>query len=207
TQDHLDFSDSNSNVFIFAIRDQALEEVIDKTKVPEKAVVIHTSGSMPMEVLKKFQHHGVFYTIQTFTKGKYTNLSEVPIGIEASDDDTNQKLFLLAASISKQAQSINSEQRKVIHLAAIVACNFTNHLYAISEGILKNENLNLTLLKPLMYETLQKSLEIGPQRAQTGPAIRGDEKIIQQHLDYLANEPEIQQLYKLLSEHIKKMMP
>lgn len=160
-----------------------------------------------MEVLKKFQHHGVFYTIQTFTKGKYTNLSEVPIGIEASDDDTNQKLFLLAASISKQAQSINSEQRKVIHLAAIVACNFTNHLYAISEGILKNENLNLTLLKPLMYETLQKSLEIGPQRAQTGPAIRGDEKIIQQHLDYLANEPEIQQLYKLLSEHIKKMMP
>jgi predicted short-subunit dehydrogenase-like oxidoreductase (DUF2520 family) len=107
-------------------------------------------------------------------------------------------------SLSKKVEPIDSAQRKVIHIAAVFACNFTNHLFSISEGILKKEKMNFALLEPLIKETLQKAFELGPPQAQTGPAIRGDNKIIQQHLDYLQNEPEIQELYRLISEDIMK---
>ncbi|HWZ21290.1 MAG TPA: DUF2520 domain-containing protein [Cytophagaceae bacterium] len=199
-----DFSKSNSTVFIIAISDSAIEEVVSEIIIPDNAIIAHISGSMSMEVLSKFSHYGVFYGLQTFTKGKELTISEVPFGIEASDEASYSKLEALALSLSKKVQPINSAQRKVIHIAAVFACNFTNHLFSISESILKKEHLDFSLLESLIKETVQKSLEIGPQKAQTGPAIRGDEKIIQQHLDYLSNEPELQELYKLITNQIKK---
>lgn len=203
---HTDFSKSNSDIFIIAISDSAIEKVVSEVTIPENAIVAHTSGSVPMKVLNKFPRHGVFYALQTFTKEKELNLSEVPFGIEASDEATYKKLNELALSLSEKVQPINSAQRKIVHIAAVFACNFTNHLFSISESILKKEQLDFSLLQCLIKETVQKSLEIGPRKAQTGPAIRGDEKIIQQHLDYLSNEPEIQELYKLFSDRIGKKL-
>jgi predicted short-subunit dehydrogenase-like oxidoreductase (DUF2520 family) len=199
-----DFSKSNSDVFIVAVRDNALEEIISKINIPAEAVIAHTSGSMPMEVLNKFSHYGVFYALQTFTKGKEINIGEVPFGIEASDESAYQRLEVLALSLSKKVERIDSAQRKVIHIAAVFACNFTNHLFSISKDILEKERMNFELLEPLIKETLQKAFVLSPEMAQTGPAIRREEKIIQQHLDYLQNRPEVQQLYKLISESIMK---
>jgi|SRR6187402_2850418 len=198
-----DFSKSNSELFIVAISDQALIEVAASLVIPENAVIAHTSGSMPMEALNEFSKHGVFYALQTFTKGKEMNISEVPFGIEASDNKTYELLSSLALSLSKNVQPISSAQRKVLHVAAVFACNFTNHLFSVSANILEKENLHFNLLNSLIKETVQKALEIGPEKAQTGPAIRGDEKIIQQHLDYLKSEPELQVLYKLISKLIQ----
>ncbi len=200
--DHTDFSKSNSELFIIAVSDHALEEVVSKVTIPANAVIAHTSGSMPMEVLNKFPHYGVFYALQTFTKGKEIVMEEVPFGIEASDVSTYHRLETVALSLSKKVEPINSAQRKVLHIAAVFACNFTNHLFSISKAILEKEKMNFSILEPLIKETLQKAFELGPEAAQTGPAIRGDEKIIQQHLDYLKSKPEIQQLYKLISENI-----
>ena len=197
-----DFSKSKSTLFVIAISDNAIEDIVSEMIVPEHAIVVHTSGSMPMEVLKKFAHYGVFYALQTFTKEKELNLSTVSFGIEASDKITYQTLNEIALSLSKKVQPINSTHRKVIHIAAVFACNFTNHLFSISETILEKEQLDFSLLEPLIKETVQKSIELGPQKAQTGPAVRGDEKIIQQHLDYLKNEPEIQELYRMFSKRI-----
>jgi predicted short-subunit dehydrogenase-like oxidoreductase (DUF2520 family) len=171
-----DFSKSNSEVFIIAISDNAIENVVAEITIPQNAIIVHTSGSVAMQVLNKFSHHGVFYALQTFTKGKETNLSEVPFGIEASDDFTFRKLTELALTLSKKVQAISSAQRKIIHIAAVFACNFTNHLFSISETILKKEQLDFVLLESLIKETVAKSIEIGPKKAQTGPAIRGDEK-------------------------------
>jgi predicted short-subunit dehydrogenase-like oxidoreductase (DUF2520 family) len=199
-----DFSKSNSDLFIVAVRDNALEEVVSKINIPINAVIAHTSGSMPMEVLKNFSHYGVFYALQTFTKGKELAVAEVPFGIEASDRESYKQLETLALSLSKKVQPIDSAQRKVLHIAGVFACNFTNHLFSISKDILEKEKMKFSLLEPLIKETLQKAFELGPEAAQTGPAIRGDEKVIQQHLNYLKSEPEIQQLYKLISEDIMK---
>ena len=199
-----DFSKSNSEIFIIAISDNAIENIVAEITIPQNAIVAHTSGSVSMSVLDKFSHHGVFYALQTFTKGKELDLSDTSFGIEASDNSTFQKLTELALTLSKKVQPINSTQRKTIHIAAVFACNFTNHLFSISETILKKEQLDFELLESLIKETVKKSIDIGPRKAQTGPAIRGDEKIIQQHLDYLKNEPELQELYRLFSERIAK---
>ncbi len=199
-----DFSKNISRFFIIAVSDNAIEEVVSKITLPENAIVAHTSGSMPMEVLKKNRRHGVFYPLQTFTKEKEINLSEVPFGIEGSDTSTYEELNKLALSLSKNVQPMDSDQRKTIHLAAVFACNFTNHLFSISEEILKEKELNFSLLEALIKETAQKAFEISPLAAQTGPAVRGDEKIMEQQLASLKNEPELQELYRIFSERIKK---
>jgi predicted short-subunit dehydrogenase-like oxidoreductase (DUF2520 family) len=161
---------------------------------------------MPMTVLERFPKHGVFYPLQTFTKTKPVDLSEVYFGIEASGKDVYEQLFQLAFTLSEKVQSMSSAQRKVIHIAAVFACNFTNHLFSISKQILEKEQLNFELLKPLVNETVEKAFLLGPDQAQTGPAIRGDEKIIQQHLQYLTDIPDLQNLYRLLSENIRKQL-
>ncbi len=199
-----DFSKSNSGVFLLAVSDNALEEVISALVVPSGALIAHTSGSVSVEVLNGFSRYGVLYPLQTFTKGKETDLREVPFGIEGSDETVLAELSALAASLSKNVQHINSAQRKIIHLAAVFACNFTNHLLSISQEILKMEQLDLELLRPLVTETIQKAFELGPQKAQTGPAIRGDKKILEQHIDLLRNTPELQELYRLFSKRIER---
>ncbi len=201
--DQLDFSKSSSELFILAVSDKALTEVISKIKIPPNAIILHTSGSTSMEVLNKFPHYGVLYPIQTFTKEKEIIISEVPFGLEASDDLTFQKIHGVAVSLSKNIQAISSEQRKLIHIAAVFACNFSNHLFSISDEILKKEGLNFSILESLIKETVTKGLEIGPAKAQTGPAIRRDEETISKHLDYLKSDPELQELYRIFSERIK----
>lgn len=202
--DQLDFSKSISELFILAVSDDSLEEIVSKIQIPANAVIVHTSGSNPMEVLNKFSHFGVLYPIQTFTKEKEINISEVSFGLEASDNITYEKINSVALSLSKKVQHITSEQRKGIHIAAVFACNFSNHLFSVSESILKKEGLNFSLLESLIKETVTKALEIGPLQAQTGPAIRGDEETITKHLDYLKRDPELQKLYRIFSERIKK---
>jgi len=204
--DKPDFTQSKSSFFLIAVNDQALQSVADQLNLPANSIVAHTSGSMPMTVLERFPKHGVFYPLQTFTKTKQVDLSEVYFGIEASGKEVYEQLFQLAFTLSRKAQSMSSAQRKVIHIAAVFACNFTNHLFLISKQILEKEQLDFELLKPLVKETVEKAFVLGPDQAQTGPAIRGDEKIIQQHLQYLTDKPDLQNLYRLLSENIRKQL-
>ncbi len=198
------FSTIDSDLFIVAVSDNAMEELASKIILPENSIIVHTSGSIPMEVFSRFSNHGVLYALQTFTKDKEMSLSAVPFGIEASDDQTFFTLQSLALSLSNNVQVINSAQRKVLHIAAVFACNFTNYMFSVSETILKKDNLSFLLLESLVKETVQKAFKIGPKRSQTGPAVRGDEKIIHQHLDYLQNEPDLRKIYQLITEAIQK---
>lgn len=198
-----DFSKSESELFLVAVNDQSIETLVQSVILPPKAVIAHTSGSVAMQVLQKFFRYGVFYPLQTFTKGKELNFAEIPFGIEASDEETYSKLSSIASTLSPDVQAISSAQRKILHIAAVVACNFTNYLFSVSETILHNENLDFRLMKPLVDETIRKAFAIGPDNAQTGPAYRGDTTIMQQHLDYLQTQPAFQQLYKMLSEGIQ----
>ncbi|WPP51037.1 Rossmann-like and DUF2520 domain-containing protein [Catalinimonas niigatensis] len=202
---NLDFSRSTASIFFIAVPDDRIGEVVEQIILPAASILIHTSGSMPMQVLKGKDHVslGVFYPLQTFTKNKAVHFQDIPLLIEASDASTLKTIKILAESISKQVQEMSSEQRAILHIAAVFSCNFTNHLILLAEELTDNHQIDFDLLKPLIAETVNKSLNIGPRKAQTGPAARRDIETLQRHTHFLKGEDKrLAKLYQLLSDSI-----
>jgi len=196
--------DETAAVYIIAVKDDAIAEVAKKLRL-EHGIVAHTSGSVSMDVLKKAsKNYGVFYPLLTFTKDKKVDFKTVPICIEGSNKATSTTLQYFAKSISSNVQLINSDQRKVIHLAAVFACNFSNHMYAIADDILKKNKLSLDILKPLIEETALKIRDKSPAKVQTGPAVRGDKKTMEGHLKMLSGDKKLKEIYKLVSATISE---
>jgi predicted short-subunit dehydrogenase-like oxidoreductase (DUF2520 family) len=200
----LDFSESTSDVFILCVSDDAIAAVADQVILPhEDAILCHTSGSQPLGVLAGRPRTGVFYPLQTFSKSRRVDISSVPFCIEASDGEAESILVDLGQSLSRTVYLVNSQERKTLHIGAVFAGNFTNHLIALAQHLLQQEGLEFDLLKPLIRETIEKALEApNPAVVQTGPAVRGDLQVINAHLDYLQQMPHRQALYKLLSDSI-----
>lgn len=205
-RNELDFSDSSSEIFILAVADDAIRTVASRLLLPEHdTIVLHTSGSQPLEELAgaKSAFTGVFYPLQTFTKDKEVNFSKIPVCLEADDEGVLNILIKLAKSISSEVRLINSQERAVLHIAAVFACNFTNHLLQIAETLAESHHIKFSLLKPLITETISKSLAIGPQQAQTGPASRGDLEILEKHMGFLKSyDKDYAEIYKIITQHI-----
>ncbi|MBC5992791.1 Rossmann-like and DUF2520 domain-containing protein [Pontibacter cellulosilyticus] len=201
----LDFTGSAVDVILIAVPDAALQSIAFKIKVAPGTIVAHTSGSQPLNILNLV--HGaqpaVFYPLQTFSKTKTLDLKQVPILLEAEQQSTLQQLELLAQSISTKVHKVDSEARRQLHLAAVFACNFTNHLLGVSQQLLQEANLPTELLHPLVQETIAKATEQPPFQVQTGPAIRHDNNVIQTHLHMLQQHPRLQELYQKLTESIQ----
>jgi predicted short-subunit dehydrogenase-like oxidoreductase (DUF2520 family) len=202
----LNFSQSASRLFLLTVTDAALEEVARRLILPPGAVLAHTSGSQGLNVLEKTAlHTGVFYPLQTFSKEKGVDFSKVSIFLEASDAASLQLLEEAAEALGGQRRYMNSEQRRQVHLAAVFASNFSNHMLRIAHDLLKESQLPENLLDPLIRETLEKALSLGPAAAQTGPALRGDAPVMEQHLKQLFHKPEWSELYRLISSDIQKL--
>ncbi len=191
-----------ADVYLIAVSDNAIEEVCGKL-ININGLVVHTSGSYPMNALSPIQKKGVFYPLQSFTAGKEVDFKEIPICIEASLDDDVKLLDQLARLISDHIYHISSEQRKTIHIAAVFVNNFTNHLYKIGSDLCTANNIPFELLLPLIRETAQKISTLNPHEAQTGPARRGDTTTVENHLSLLQNSTH-KEIYSLLSNSIKK---
>ncbi len=202
--DSLDMSLVEANLFLMALSDDSIEEVSQQLTLPHGATLAHTSGTIALNSLGYAQTHniGVFYPLQTFSKGKAIDFEDIPICIEGESDETVDLLRSIANDISHSVHLISSQQRKVIHLAAVFACNFTNHMFTLSKGVLESNDLDFEILKPLIVETLNKSFDIGPENAQTGPAKRGDMETLDRQFESLSNDPEVAELYKLISQNI-----
>jgi len=200
----LDFSTSPSSIFIIAVNDESISEIAREIILPDDAVLVHTSGSIPLTDLQfaATPNVGVFYPLQTFTKKKKVDFKQTPIFIESVNQETEMVLTTLAKVISNQVRKIASEERKALHVAAVFASNFTNHMLAISEDIMNQNGLEYDWLKPLILETINKSLQVDPKEAQTGPAKRGDLEILERHLAFLQDDPPTAEIYKILSQHI-----
>jgi predicted short-subunit dehydrogenase-like oxidoreductase (DUF2520 family) len=201
----LDFSNSKANIYIICVSDRAIEKVAQEIALPENAIIIHTSGSQSISQLgyTASQHLGVFYPLQTFTKNKRITFEDIPILIETENQFTSKILNRLAKSLSKKVVAVSSKDRMAIHVAAVFACNFTNHLFEISDQILRQHGFNFQMLQPLIAETVNKSLELGPAQAQTGPATREDMETLDNHMDFLQGS-EYQAVYKLITDLIIK---
>jgi len=200
----LDFSSSQSGMFIICVPDDAIEEVVQEIILPDDATLIHTSGSQPLSVLEYAASYttGVFYPLQTFTKEQKIDFRDVPIFVESDDAATEKMLVSMGKAISKKVQKISSSERQALHLAAVFASNFTNHMITIAEEIMKNNKLNFDWLKPLIAETINKSLTLGPSKSQTGPARRGDLEILDKHIGFLKKDKALTRIYKEISQHI-----
>ena len=192
----------DSDIYIISVIDKAIEQVMASRFWGNK-LVVHTSGSTPMELLSPYcENFGVFYPFQTFSKARKVDFDLIPICLEANTPQNLEILRVLAQSISKNIQLINSEQRQQIHLAAVFACNFVNHFYSIGEGLLSEKGIGFDILKPLILETAAKIVDHSPKSVQTGPAIRNDKDIINKHLTLLENQPDLQTLYQQISDRI-----
>lgn len=202
--DSLDFSNSHADVFIIAIKDEAIREVADNLVLPSsEAIVAHTSGSISIEALGyTIQHYGCFYPLQSFVKSRQVDFKEIPIFIEASNSTTKNTLTHLAKSITKKVAYFDSKQRKALHVSGVFASNFLNHILTIAKQIAKKHKIDFQLLTPLIVETVNKSFALGPESAQTGPAARGDLEVLEDHLMFLQDDEALQNIYKLLSQHI-----
>ncbi len=200
----LDFSTSDSTVFIIAASDDAIQEIAQEIILPEEAMLVHTSGSQPLSILQfaATTHVGVLYPLQTFSKNRKVNFKNIPVFVESSDEETGHTLLQIASAISNKVQKIGSEERKALHVAAVFASNFANHMLTISRDILQQNSLNSDWLVPLITETIEKSLTLGPENAQTGPARRGDLDVLDQQLEFLREDERVAEIYKLISQHI-----
>ena len=194
----------DADVYLFALKDQALETVI-RAVPANNGLWLHTSGSMPMQVFAGYtERYGVLYPLQTFSKSREISFRGIPLFIECHREEDKNCLEDLARRLSGKVCELFSEKRRSLHLAAVFACNFTNHIYALAEEILAKEGLSRDYLFPLIDETAAKVHELPAREAQKGPAIRYDENIINKHLGMLADDPDVQTLYRLLSQSIHK---
>ena len=186
---------------LIAVSDDQIETVAGQIP-PSETVVAHTSGTTALSALKNHARHGVFYPLQTFSKNKEIHFSQVPFCIEGSHPEVENQLIELAQSISKNVQKIDSEERKIIHISAVFACNFSNHMLAIAQKLLGSSNTNFHILEPLIRETIEKAFATDPRSAQTGPAKRNDQKVIQNHLQLLSDYRELRDIYQKLTDSI-----
>ncbi|HTL81485.1 MAG TPA: Rossmann-like and DUF2520 domain-containing protein [Bacteroidia bacterium] len=192
---------ANTDVFIIAVNDDAIASVVKKLNVKE-GIVMHTSGSVSIDVLKKFEQYGVFYPLQTFSKAKQVVMSDVPVCVEGNDQHTLYSISNIASVISDFVYALDSDQRAVAHLAAVFANNFSNHLYHIADDLLKHKDLPFDLIRPLILETAIKVLDHSPAESQTGPAKRNDKKVIAKHLALLKKFPQYKKIYSDLTSAI-----
>lgn len=193
---------SDSDVIFIAVKDDKVAEIVEQLK-SYKGIVLHTAGAIAMDILNTFENHGVFYPLQTFSKAKSLNFSAVPICLEANNLQTLNVLEKLCIALNCKYYSVSSEKRSTLHVAAVFACNFPNYLYQISADILAKDGLDFDIIRPLIAETAQKVQIASPADVQTGPAIRNDQKTMDNHLQLLKTQPEWLAIYKLLSEQIK----
>jgi len=196
---------TEADIYICALKDSALQEVLVQADFHNK-LLVHTAGSIPMDILSTYtSNYGVFYPLQTLSKNKRVDFSKIPVFVEGNNQKNLSILKLLAENISNVVYEATSEQRKKLHLAAVFACNFTNHLYAIAAEIIKeNGDFPMDVLLPLIDETAEKVHTLSPIEAQTGPAVRYDKNVIDKHLGMLSSDKDVQQIYELMSKHIYK---
>ena len=199
---------TQGDLYILAIPDSAIQKVAAElsTVIPLSKLVVHTSGATPSTVLQPyFKNYGIFYPLQTFSIARAVNFENIPICVHSNLKKHRIFLEKLAFRISQNVHQINDKERAILHVAAVFVNNFSNNLFTIGEKITTKENLPFDILKPLIQETVEKIMHHSPAAMQTGPAKRGDQTTINQHLFYLEkNFPDLVEVYQILTKNIMR---
>lgn len=192
----------DADLYILAVTDFVLEDLASKLRLKDK-LVVHTSGTMAMDILAPISANiGVFYPVQTFSPNRRIDFRKVPVCIEGNSSNSEQQLTELAKRLSQHVCLLSSDQRRVLHLGAVFASNFTNFILAAAEELLLTNEIPFDLLKPLILQTARNVQHGNLMQHQTGPAVRGDTKVLQKHREMLADHPDYLEIYNLLSKNI-----
>jgi predicted short-subunit dehydrogenase-like oxidoreductase (DUF2520 family) len=205
--DKIDDITSDAEIYLLSVNDDAIQDVARHLQLGDK-VIAHTSGTVPVKILKDAStNYGIFYPLQTLSKNVSVDFGVIPICINASNDFTMKTLKDLALTLTSKVVETNDEKRLAIHIAAVFANNFTNHLFSVSQMILEKSGLSFEIFKPLINETVRKIQNHDPLNVQTGPAVRHDEHTIERHLGFLREDGRFELLYKVLTDDIQKYSP
>ncbi len=200
----LQFPDS-TKIIIVAVPDHRLISVLNTLKCRTGTLVVHTAGSFGLDIFPEhIKQKGVFYPLQTFSKNRIVSFIDLPFLLEASDEESSEILKTIAESIGGDVHFVGTEQRRMLHLAAVFVCNFTNHILTEGQEVAGNAGFTLEILEPLIKETISKALDLGPENSQTGPAVRNDKNTIEKHLELLSFSPELQRIYNEMTRSIIK---
>ena len=195
----------NAHLYIIAVSDNAIVQVA-KSLPDINGMLVHTAGSVAMHNLHPYAHnYGVCYFLQSFSEEAPTMFQNIPAFIETNLPENLQLLKQFVNTLTPHCFEYNSVQRLQLHLASVIACNFTNHFLAIAYKLLNSDIQTYGHLKPLMEHTLNKAFNNNPLLVQTGPAVRNDTQTLEKHLNILENDPEIKNLYKFVSDNIVKL--
>ena len=198
----LSYSSSNS-IIIVAVTDHKLRTVLENIKCDPDTIVVHTAGSIGLDIFPDhMKRKGVFYPLQTFSKNREVNFSDLPFFLEGSDSDVRDALKDLAETIGGKIYFADTESRKALHLAAVFICNFTNHMLTAGKDIAARKGIAFDVFEHLIKETIDKALTEGPGNSQTGPAVRNDLNVIEKHLDLLSYTPEYRNVYMEITNSI-----
>lgn len=189
----------DADLYVIAVTDSAIPTVAEEIG-DVQGLVVHTAGSVPMSVLPQ-RNRGVLYPLQTFTKGCPIDMRSVPLFIEC--EGAMPLLREVASQLSEHVTEMDSQRRRYLHLAAVFCCNFTNHLYRITESMLSAHDIPFSVMLPLIDETAQKVHTLSPAQAQTGPAVRWNEEVMLAQMNLLERD-DLKQLYQLISESIHR---
>lgn len=200
--DHISEVNQQADIYFIAVKDSAIQRIAAQLSITN-GIVLHTSGSIKLEVLNKHARAAVFYPLQTFTKGIKTVNQHFPLLIESKEKNDEAYLEQLALKMNMQVHFTNSIERTEIHLAAVFAANFANHCIKIGYDLMASKKHPSAMLLPLIKESINKLSYITPHEAQTGPAIRHDDVTIDKHLQMLNNNHSLQLLYELLTKNIQ----
>lgn len=195
------------DIYLLCVQDDNIKDLAESLpdQIVKNKIIAHTSGTKSMaQSLKKCAHPGIFYPLQTFSKHKRMRYSDIPFCIYGGNEQTISTLQNLAKKISNNVNIINDEQRAQIHLSAVAINNFVNHIIYLAESHIENKEIDASILKPLLRETIKKQAKIGSYHAQTGPAIRGDVDTIKKHLDFLEGDEAFRSIYKAITDSITK---
>ena len=201
--DSLSSFPTEADAFVIAVKDSALAEVLDLLgQGREGQLFLHTAGSIALSVFGQHTPCGVIYPMQTFSKERKVDFSRIPIFIEGDGDHALRVARQLATSVSSHVSELSSADRRHLHLAAVFACNFVNHCYTLSAEILERHGMTFDVMLPLIAETAEKVASVHPRDAQTGPAVRYDENVLNAQRQLLADQPTVQAVYDLMSKSI-----
>lgn len=194
----------SADLYIIAVSDQAIKTVTDQLPRRLKGIVVHTSGATPLTVLNRFEKSGVIYPPQSLSKDVETDLSTIPFAIEGNTSEVEQTLLAVGQQLSHKSFLCDSQQRMTLHIAAVFVNNFSNVLYQVAFDLLRQQNLDVELVRPIILETANKVQYQEPKEVQTGPAIRNDIQTINSHLKLLSQDESLTQIYQNLTALIIK---
>jgi predicted short-subunit dehydrogenase-like oxidoreductase (DUF2520 family) len=193
----------STKVIIVAVPDHRLKSVLENIKCTPGTLVAHTAGSFGLDIFPEHtMQKGVFYPLQTFSKNRKINFTDLTFLLESSGEGSFNILRNLAESIGGKVYSVDTEQRRMLHVAAVFVCNFTNHMLTAGKEVASRAGFKFEILEPLIHETILKALDSGPEKSQTGPAVRHDQNTIEKHLELLSFSTEFQRIYEEMTRSI-----